>query len=285
MRLRINRPTGAGAPRWLIALSVMALMGCPVPDHHPISGRVDQEDFPSQVVGDTYRIMVRLPPGYDDGSVTSYPVVYQLDANFMWYQQFEVTAGAVSELARKSLVPEAIVVGIGYPYEDVEMNKGRSRDYTSRESILGSGGSARFIRFLRDELFPHIEGKYRAQASSSSRTISGHSLGGHFALHALMQTDPPFGRFVAADPSFFDGDAVLFEDEAAFAPPAGAHYRLYLSLAVIDDAEQNIYFREFSERIARHPEVELKTEALEAYHANVVAPSFEHGLQFVLGTP
>ena len=264
-------------------VTALLALGCPTSRHAPITGRVETEDLPSQLVGDTYRLWVRLPPEYDQATERHYAVVYQLDANFLALDQFNVSAGAVSDLAARSLVPEAIVVGIGYPSQDVDQTKGRFRDYTVANSVYGTGGAGAFLRFLAEELFPHIEAKYRAL--STGRTISGHSLGGFFALHSLMQPAPLFENFIAADPSFADAKAALFDEVAAFAPPDGAHFRVYLSLATIDDAEQNIYFEAFYPRLQSHSAVTLKTERFQAYHTDIVTPSFESGLEFTLGAP
>ena len=114
----------------LTQLSLLATLAACGASSWPISGRVETEDLPSTIVGDSYRILVRLPPGYDADSAKRWPVVYQLDGtNFG--PEFEIIAGLASELAAKGAIPELIVVGIGYPYEDpLSGGKvGRSRDY------------------------------------------------------------------------------------------------------------------------------------------------------------
>jgi hypothetical protein len=48
------------------------------------------------------------------------------------------------------------------------------------------GGADNFLRFIRDELAPWVDGNYRTIAH---RVLIGHSSGGSFAIHALI-TDP-----------------------------------------------------------------------------------------------
>ena len=59
-----------------------------------------------------YMLYVQLPTGYEDPSNRHkrYPVIYLLDP----YWDFPVVAGARSGLVFDGIVPEYIVVGIGY---------------------------------------------------------------------------------------------------------------------------------------------------------------------------
>ena len=59
-----------------------------------------------------YMLYVQLPTGYEDPSNRDkhYPVIYLLDP----YWDFPVVAGARSGLVFDGIVPEYIVVGIGY---------------------------------------------------------------------------------------------------------------------------------------------------------------------------
>jgi hypothetical protein len=173
----------SGLPLVLAAFASAACDGPP-----PITGRVVTEDFASSTVGDTYRVLVRLPPDYDESPTRRYPVVYQLDAT-SFGPQFDVTAGYASELAARGGIPEAIVVGVGYPYDDETPNdrRGRWRDYTTRRMDDSAGGADTFLRFLAEELIPHIDAAYRTDPAVP-RALFGHSLGGFFVLYAMLRT-------------------------------------------------------------------------------------------------
>jgi len=67
----------------------------------------------------------------------------------------------------------------------------------SRTSLQGGGG--KFLDFLRDELIPHIEAKYR---TVPFRILVGHSLGGLLALDSLLRRPPIFRRISPSIPAF-----------------------------------------------------------------------------------
>lgn len=266
----------------LAAAAVLAACGSDAP---PITGRVVDETFESSIVGDTYRVLVRLPPGYDEDPSARYPVVYQLDAT-SFGPQFDITAGLASELAAAGEVPEAIVVGVGYPYEaGFGEPRGRWRDYQTEIDDDTPGGAAEFLRFLREELLPYVDATYRSDPAAG-RTLSGHSLGGFFTLYAMLATageeEPPFTRYVAADPSLGEDDAELFALESALdATLAG---RLHFSMARYTGAVQRLYFEALTERFAeRRPELELRPEILETDHGGAILPAYRAGLRFTLG--
>ena len=149
-------------------------------------------------------VSIALPLGYADSTKT-YPVLYALDAN----GQF----GTVVEAARMlriggGQIPQLVIVGIGYPYGGRQIYAGPHRiidffptlefewieevkqGWPGPIPIYESGGAPEFLRFLREELFPLVEAEYRADPSD--RAIYGHSGGGWFGLHALLDGDGAF---------------------------------------------------------------------------------------------
>ncbi len=255
-----------------ISLTVLAALALSCAATPPaITGRVVEEDFVSATVGDTYQLVVRLPPGYDDSSDV-YPVLVQLDA-LQSGGQFNITAGHASELASEGAIPEIIVVGVG--------GGDRFRDFTV-------DGVEAFLRFLREELLPHVDATYRTDAAAG-RALFGHSLGGFFSLYTLLSTgaeaSPPFTAFVAADPSLTEGDVRLLslEDELS-ASTTELPRRLYFPIARYNGAVQRLYFDELSDRLdANYTGLDLRAEVLETDHGGAVDPSYADGLRFVFG--
>ena len=85
-------------------------------------------------------------------------------------------------------IPEMIVVALA--------NTQRSRDFTpthvaSGPYSAGSGGAAAFLRFMKEELIPQIESRYR---TLPQRTLVGHSLGGLLTLSAFVEQPEMFTR-------------------------------------------------------------------------------------------
>lgn len=254
----------------------------------PVTGRVEQETLASAIVRDSYLILVRLPPAYDANPTQTYPVAYQLDAT-SFGPEFVVTAGLASDLEDKGTIDSTIIVGIGYPYEDPlgGGQAGRTRDYVTTLDDGRPGGAANFLLFIRQELIPHIDTKYRTQ--TTGRTLLGHSLGGFFTLYTMLQTgnDParPFTRWVAADPSMTYDNLRLFDDEQALAMTTKSlPDRLYLPTGRYDGAVQTLYSGALASRLAADfPNLQVKHRVYDTDHVGTIAPGFGDGLAFVLG--
>lgn len=94
-------------------------------------------------------------------------------------------------------IPEHIVVAIP--------NTSRNRDMTPSHVTAGlysegSGGAAKFRKFLENELIPAIDLQYR---SSGERILIGHSLAGLFALDTFVEQPSLFDAYIATDPSLW----------------------------------------------------------------------------------
>jgi hypothetical protein len=148
----------------------------------------------SQILGEEREILVSLPPAYE-ASTDRYPVLYLLDGP----GHFHHATGTVAVLARSGAIPALIVVGIG--------NTDRMRDMTPThdDRLPTSGGAEAFLRFIREELIPHVEGRYRTH---SYRVLVGHSLAGLFTVHALTLAPQAFDAYVALSPTLEWGDEI-----------------------------------------------------------------------------
>lgn len=277
------------ASRWTCALiPFFALAGCGGAELATISGTVQEFAIHSAAVGDDYRILVRLPPSYSDGSERRYPVVYQLDAT-VFGGEFDMTAGQASRLESDGKIPEVIVVGVGWPYDGADLGKrGRQRDFCLKYFDGSPAGAQAFLQFLREELVPKVDADFRTDPSSG-RALSGHSLGGYFALYTMLVTgleaDPPFKRFIAGDPSTGNDDMELLRQDAALvAQTRSLPRKAYFLIARYDGAVQRNNFEEISSRLRTHyPDLELGTRVEDTDHGGAMIPSFRNGLEFVFG--
>ncbi|HEX8283377.1 MAG TPA: alpha/beta hydrolase-fold protein [Pyrinomonadaceae bacterium] len=149
----------------------------------------------SQVLGEERVVLVRVPAAYARGS-ERFPVLYMTDGD----AHIQHTGATVSFLARNARMPEMIVVGV--------TNTDRTRDLTPTrvEQLPGnpnarfptSGGADKFLKFIETELIPLVESKYRTQPF---RALAGHSLGGLFAVHAMIARPDLFNSYIAVSPS------------------------------------------------------------------------------------
>jgi predicted alpha/beta superfamily hydrolase len=93
------------------------------------------------------------------------------------------------------------VIVVGVP------NTERRRDLTGPTRVKSDseiaprvGGSAAFRRFLREELMPEIERRYR---TTRERAIIGESLAGLFIMETFLEEPTLFTHYIAFDPSFW----------------------------------------------------------------------------------
>jgi pimeloyl-ACP methyl ester carboxylesterase len=123
-----------------------------------------------------------------------------------------------------------IVVGI--------TNTDRTRDLTPTrvETLPGnprarfptSGGADKFLKFIETELIPHVEKQYRVQPF---RVFAGHSLGGLFAVHAMLARPELFNAYLAVSPSLqWDNFEVTERAKKFFASRPDYNRTLYVSL-------------------------------------------------------
>ncbi|HET7112522.1 MAG TPA: alpha/beta hydrolase-fold protein, partial [Pyrinomonadaceae bacterium] len=124
------------------------------------------------------------------------------------------TASTIEFLTRNGRIPELIVVGV--------TNTDRTRDLTPAKSTArnaagelqnpSAGGANNFLKFFETELIPEIEKDYRVQPY---RILAGHSLGGLFAIHAMITKPGLFNSYVAVSPSlqWENGEALKRAEE------------------------------------------------------------------------
>lgn len=140
----------------------------------------------SKILDEDRTIQVYLPDSYNT-SKANYPVVYLMDGE----GHFSYTAGLLQFFARNNMAPEMILVGIP--------NTFRNRDFTpiADVTVAGSGGADNFLKVLKEELIPMIEGKYR---TFPYRIMIGHSLTGMYCFYTMLKEPGLFNSFVAVSP-------------------------------------------------------------------------------------
>lgn len=161
----------------------------------PVAGTVTRMTVKSNLLGEDRAILISTPIGYENNK-QSYPVLYLTDGD----AHIAHTASTIDFLARNGRMSQMIVVGI--------TNTDRTRDLTPVKSTAKnaegqlqaptSGGADNFLKFIETELIPEVEKKYRVKPY---RILAGHSLGGLFAVHALMARPGVFNSYVAVSPS------------------------------------------------------------------------------------
>jgi uncharacterized protein len=190
-------------------------------DHLPaLRGDYFRQDSTS--LGRPFHIYVRLPADYSAQPERRYPIVYLLDGDSL----FPMLAANHLFLTYDEQMPEAIVVGIAYGSFDPAINR-RDVDFTL-------AGAAAFQSFLKTELIPSVERRYRADPAR--RILFGQARGGFFVLYSAL-TDPDlfWGRIasnLSSDP-----------DRGLFSGPPPAAVRTDLRLIIASGSRDRPYTR------------------------------------------
>ncbi|MGV3621708.1 MAG: alpha/beta hydrolase [Archangium sp.] len=270
-------------------LVLVLFLGC-APEE--VTGRTEEFDLPSEKVGDTFRIFVRVPLSYDVDQTLHFPAVVQLDANLPFLDEYLSTVNQAVQLEAAGTTVPVIVVGVGYP-NAAEAERKRLRDFSlpmeseafraQWASQVPVTGAPQFYEFVRDELMPELNRRYRLNGPART-ALFGHSMGGLFSVYAASRHDeaPLFSAYLAASPALFwdDGQMVTrFHELPDFASPV----KLMVTDGSLEGPETAGYVRHFSRQLEERArtQLELKTARFEVGHIGTTTPSFREALRFV----
>jgi len=239
----------------------------------------------SEILNEERELLISLPVNYDR-NVHDYPVIYVMDAEFL----FDLTQSIVKIRAERNYMPRSIIVGI-------VNNTGKRNDMAlvlknkeGREFFGGYGGKSKeHVAFLKDEVIPFIEKKYRA---NSHRTIIGMS--------------PTFGPVLEAfwnDPKLFKGYIILASELAQYTSnDKTVENRILTSIQSGKHSGNSLYVGKASRDLLNRPieetqaytnlnraleklnpqNVRYKIEVLdEEDHYGMSVPGIQHGLETI----
>jgi predicted alpha/beta superfamily hydrolase len=158
----------------------------------------------SKALSEIRRINVYLPPGYAAATDQRFPVLYMPDGGLA--EDFLHVAGLVQVSVGNGTMRPFVLVGI----ENTERRRdlsGPTQNEEDKKIAPRVGGSATFRKFLRDELLPDIEARYR---TTHETAIVGESLAGLFVIETFLLEPDLFDTYIAIDPSLWwnDGGSV-----------------------------------------------------------------------------
>jgi predicted alpha/beta superfamily hydrolase len=200
---------------WIVAaltcLSTSALAQTDTRAASPPSPLVMGETFTiqSKTLDETRRINVYLPPVYRDSANVRLPVLYMPDGGMG--EDFVHVAGLVQVSVGNGTMRPFILVGI----ENTERRRdltGPTRNAEDRKIAPRVGGSAAFRKFIRTELMPVIDARYR---TTGEKAIVGESLAGLFIVETFFLEPDLFDTYIAFDPSLWWNDHALVDSAAA----------------------------------------------------------------------
>ncbi len=162
----------------------------------------------SKQVGETRTMNVWVPPNYKT-TTDSLPVMYMADGGIV-DEDFPHIANTLAALIQSKSIPPMILVGIA--------NTQRRRDLTGPTEVAKDkeiapvvGGSEKFRAFIKEELLPEINKRYR---TTHEKSIIGESLSGLFVVETFFLTPDMFDNYIAFDPSLWWNNQYLIRSAA-----------------------------------------------------------------------
>ncbi len=258
----------------------------------------------SETIGDSFTLQVALPASYGSDPERRYPVVFSLDADM----GFASMAGTLRMGTIGQELPDVILVAQGYAEPSVgRVMTSRSRDYTPIEAeppapIEGvdapawpTGGAPAFLEFIREEVLPFVDGRFR---TNGERVFVGHSYGGLFGLYTLFHAPDTFQRYLIGSPSVWFGKEVSYQYEEAFAAKHDdLAAKVFFGVGFDEElpgAPQSEPFRMVSNTRKMHhrlagrgyPSLEMEIVLFEEEsHMSVVPALMSRGLRWLLDPP
>lgn len=240
-----------------------------------------------------YEIYIKLPPSYfDEGNQRrKYPVVYLNDGLYA----FQLAAGVTHSAMINNAMEHHILVGISYSPLDRPFES-RRRDFTPKTSGNPNGEAKKYLSFLRQELFPQVEERYRI--NSLRRAYAGYSLGGLFGLYTLFEHSDSFRYYLISSPSLWfdnrwaldtekrlaketkDINAELFMGIGEYERPArvNENYNKPTPINMVKDFNQ--LYRQLEKR--NYPSLRLnKLQVSKAHHELVFPTTLTQGLYWL----
>lgn len=198
----------------------------------------------STALGETRRINVYLPAGYAEHPDQRLPVLYMPDGGIA--EDFLHVAGLLQVSIGNGTMRPFLLVGIE--------NTQRRRDMTppthvdkDRAIAPVVGGAAAYRRFLREELIPEINQRYR---TTGEKAIVGESLAGLFVLDTWRESPELFDTYIAFDPSLWWDGASMTQTNCTWLK---AHPALRNRVYVASSSEPSLepLIRKWSASLAR----------------------------------
>ena len=230
----------------------------PISEHNVKGKFTDGFKFKSKLTKVEYPYSVYLPLHYAT-SAKQYPVLYMTDGQ--WFKEFHQAVEAHGK--------DFIVVAI----EEGPENR-RSKDF-----LLP--GATSYIRFLKEEIIPHIEKQYR---TSSKRFFWGSSFGGSLGEILLGQETadkPYFSVYALADGAFWANTPdVANRAIRALTKPKAEKITILTSGSREGNYLPNMLFVNRLKAL-NNPSLEIQNIEFKVTHTEMPTPTFEHYINVI----
>jgi len=239
----------------------------------------------SKILNEDRRLVIYNPDSAGGNVLPAYPVLYLLDENDMAM----VTGTVKYTSSYNEQLPAMLVVGI-------DGNGQRIRDLTPTHSLYDdmgkldpdpnswlkpSGGGEKFLRFVREEVMPFVESKYR---TAPFRIFAGHSVGGLTAIQALTTHPDMFNAYLALSPSLWWDNGAYLRSAIQHLPPSGTQKKFLFVADCPEMGPFTAYLNTFLDALGTHKASSLEwahTFYPHETHGSIAAKAYYDGLRFL----
>jgi predicted alpha/beta superfamily hydrolase len=192
---------------WSVGANYRVRAGTTV-DIYPYFGNqagsmVTVQSFWSPQLNNSRKLIIYLPPSYNENTSKRYPVLYMHDGQNL----FDASTSAfgtewrvdetINAAVRNGLMDEVVVVGI---YNTTN----RIWEYTPCcDASYGGGGADTYERFVIDTVRPYINQTYRTLTTKENTAIMGSSLGGLVSCYIARRNPTVFSKTGCMSSSFW----------------------------------------------------------------------------------
>lgn len=206
----------------------------PVPSH-------DSLTISSDYVHEDRVINIWTPPNYET-STDSFPVLYMPDGGIR--EDFPHIANTLAKLIGEGKIPPYILVGIENTERRRDLSGPTEIEY-DLSVVPNPGGSNNFRDFIKNELFPEINSRYR---TTDQRAIIGESAAGIFVIETFLLDNEMFDYYIAMDPALWYNDHYLVRNfETLSKSDYGQKKKLWFAGSDAEDI--STYTRELNEKL------------------------------------
>ncbi|MFJ7736537.1 alpha/beta hydrolase [Lysinibacillus sp. NPDC097287] len=234
-----------------------------------------------------YRITIAIPK--KQAPRDGYPVLYVLDGN-AYGGLFENIVTMQSRRTEKTGVHLSVIVSIGYEQEEV-FNSLRVYDFTPQSEVVNlpehpsgkpwpsSGGAEQFLEILKEvkEIVRQM-----LDVNDEQQLIFGHSLGGLFLVHTLVQEPQLFSHYYICSPSLWWNQEQVLQEALHI-----SQLECAIFIAVEQESKHQMYENAWS--LFRHLET-LPLQSVQFYtspdenHMSIVPTSISQALRYLMNT-
>lgn len=177
------------------------------------------DDFTSPQLGNSRKLRIYLPPGYDANPQQRYPVLYMHDGQNLFDPKtaafgtaWEIGA-TLDKLIATGAIEPIIVVGIDNAGEQ------RIAEYTPCcDKQHGGGKIDAYAAFIVDTVKPWTDANLRTQKAREHTAIMGSSLGGIASVYIAQKYPQVFSKAGGVSSSFWWNDRMFIRDLPAPVP-------------------------------------------------------------------